>query len=230
MLVKAHGVSSSVTLGRTIRRHRTFGMCSEISNAYLSATFTLIIISASQRFLPNVVQFVFYLPSIVARSSFSLQLNPLPTEPLYLVTIRGVNMYLRELSDILDLGLNDPSGNGVVQIQSEAVHYRRTEYATGGMWQVGGNEPWVDREVYVVKPCLLLLPLNSLVRSGKHSSDMCRALGLESFKTVDVYHKTRCYGCVITHVDGWSIVCVYAPPFHIVSSHILTCRCTQVFR
>lgn len=47
---------------------------------------------------------------------------------------------------------------------------------------------------------------------------MCRALGLESFKTVDVYHKTRCYGCVITHVDGWSIVCVYAPPFHIVYS------------
>ena len=27
-------------------------------------------------------------------------------------------MYLRELSDIQDLGLNDPSGNGVVQIHS----------------------------------------------------------------------------------------------------------------
>lgn len=116
-------------------------------------------------------------------------LNPLPTEPLYIVTIRGVNMYLRELSDIQDLGLNDPSGNGVVQIQSEALHYRRTDYATGGMWQVGGNEPWVDREA-----------------SRKHSSDMCRALGLESFKTVDVYHNARCYGCVVTHVDGWSIV------------------------
>ena len=56
-------------------------------------------------------------------------------------------MYLRELSYIQDLGLNDPSGNGVVQIQSEALHYRRTEYATGGMWQVGGNEPWLDREM-----------------------------------------------------------------------------------
>ena len=37
---------------------------------------------------------------------------------------------------------------------------------------------------------------------------MCRALGLESFHTVDVYHRTRCYGAVLKHIDGWSIVYV----------------------
>ena len=44
------------------------------------------------------------------------------------------------------------------------------------MWQVGGNEPWVEREMSVVKRCLLPLLLNSLVRSRKRSSDMCRLL------------------------------------------------------
>ena len=58
------------------------------------------------------------------------------------------------------------------------LHYRCTEYATGGMWQVGGNEPWVERKMSVVKRCLLPLLLNSLVRSRKRSSDMCHALGL----------------------------------------------------
>jgi len=34
---------------------------------------------------------------------------------------------------------------------------------------------------------------------------MCQSLGLSSFKTVDMYHRCRCYGAVITHEDGWSI-------------------------
>lgn len=34
---------------------------------------------------------------------------------------------------------------------------------------------------------------------------MCRTLGLKSFTTVDVAHRTRCYGAVIRHRDGWGI-------------------------
>ncbi|KAG6850485.1 hypothetical protein H0H87_001995 [Tephrocybe sp. NHM501043] len=64
-------------------------------------------------------------------------------------------------------------------------------YQTYGMWQVGGSEPWTDIEM-----------------SKKNCKSMCEALGLESFKTVDVLHKTRCYGAVIKHTDGWSIVYV----------------------
>jgi ribonuclease Z len=45
-------------------------------------------------------------------------------------------------------------------------------------------------------------------RSLRNAADMCRALGLESFDTVDVYHRTRCYGAVLKHTDAWSIVYV----------------------
>ncbi|KAG6909380.1 hypothetical protein DXG01_000823 [Tephrocybe rancida] len=118
------------------------------------------------------------------------QLNPPPTSPLYLVTIRSVHLYIRELSEIQDLGLDDPSGNGVIPIMSESLHWKNTGvYQTYGMWQVGGSEPWTDIEM-----------------SKKNSSALREALGLESFNTVDVLHKTRCYGVVIRHTDGWSIV------------------------
>ncbi len=38
---------------------------------------------------------------------------------------------------------------------------------------------------------------------------MCRTLGLKAFTTVDVDHATRCYGAVLKHSDGWSIVSVH---------------------
>lgn len=117
-------------------------------------------------------------------------LDPPPTKPLYLVTLRAVHLYLRELSDLQDLGLDDPSGNGVIMIMSEALHWKQSgAYQTSGMWQIGGNEPWTDYQL-----------------SLSNAANMCRALGLESFHTVDVYHRTRCYGAVLKHTDGWSIV------------------------
>ncbi|KAG5640501.1 hypothetical protein DXG03_008289 [Asterophora parasitica] len=117
-------------------------------------------------------------------------LQPPPTSPLYLVTIRSVHLYIRELSDLQDLGLDDPSGNGVVPIMSEALHWKNTgAYQTYGMWQIGGTEPWTDYET-----------------SQKNAGDMRRDLGLDSFSSVDVLHRTRCYGAVIKHTDGWSIV------------------------
>ena len=48
-----------------------------------------------------------------------------------------------------------------------------------------------------------------LGRSVDNARYMCRSLGLSSFKTVDMYHRCRCYGAVITHEDGWSIAHVY---------------------
>lgn len=61
------------------------------------------------------------------------------------MSIRPVHLYLRELSDVQDLGLFDPSGNGVISVISETLHDRATgAYHTNGMWQVGGTEPWLD--------------------------------------------------------------------------------------
>ncbi|TFK75060.1 hypothetical protein BDN72DRAFT_758625 [Pluteus cervinus] len=128
------------------------------------------------------------------------QLNPPPTEPLFLVTIRPVHLYLRELSDLYDLGLDLEdeslsSGSfkktaGVVPIMSDALHFRRTGvYMTVGKWRIGGDEPWTDFE-----------------RSQVAVRQLCDALGLESFETVDVPHRTKCYGVVIKSKEGWSIV------------------------
>lgn len=50
-------------------------------------------------------------------------------------------------------------------------------------------------------------------RSRDLEREMCAAIGLKSFRTVDVWHRTRCYGAVIKHNDGWSIVSVYFSPF-----------------
>lgn len=80
-----------------------------------------------------------------------VQLDPPPSEPLYLVSIRAVHLYLRELSDIQDLGLHDPSGNGVLTVMSEALHWKQAgTYQTEGMWQVGGDEPWTNLQQYVI--------------------------------------------------------------------------------
>lgn len=73
------------------------------------------------------------------------QLNPPPVHPLYLVSIRGIHLYLRELSDVQNLGLNDPSGNGIIPVLSESMHYRKSgAYLTTGTWQIGGDEAWLD--------------------------------------------------------------------------------------
>ncbi|KAJ7493248.1 hypothetical protein B0H11DRAFT_2394589 [Mycena galericulata] len=116
------------------------------------------------------------------------QLNPRAMQPLYLVSIHKLHLYLRELSDIEDLGLNDP--NGVVTVISDALHVKRTgEYLNHGMWRIEGAEPWTDYE-----------------RSVAAGMRLCVALGLHSFQTIDVFHQVKCYGAALRHEDGWSIV------------------------
>ncbi|KIM44447.1 hypothetical protein M413DRAFT_431468 [Hebeloma cylindrosporum] len=52
-------------------------------------------------------------------------LDPPPEHPLYVVSIRGIHLYLRELSD--------------------SMHYRTNgAYLTTGTWQIGGDEAWLD--------------------------------------------------------------------------------------
>ena len=51
-------------------------------------------------------------------------MNPKPTEPLYVVGLRSHLMYLREHSEIEDLGLDKEDGTGVETILSDAIHWR----------------------------------------------------------------------------------------------------------
>jgi ribonuclease Z len=71
------------------------------------------------------------------------------------VSIRAVHLYLRELSDLQNLGIDkghDVIGNGelnlgsgVLSVMSEALHWRQqATYQKSGMWQIGGTEPWLD--------------------------------------------------------------------------------------
>ncbi|KAF8159401.1 hypothetical protein B0H34DRAFT_703302 [Crassisporium funariophilum] len=116
-------------------------------------------------------------------------LDPPPNDPLYIVSVRGTHLYLREQSDIQDLGLHDPSGNGVISIISEALHHRSEgSYHNSGRWAIGGNEEWVD--------------YGTSLENARH---MRQLLGLQSFKTVDMFHRCRCYGVVLEHQDGWSV-------------------------
>ncbi|KAK7031531.1 hypothetical protein R3P38DRAFT_2924192 [Favolaschia claudopus] len=118
------------------------------------------------------------------------KLDPPVTQPLYLVSIHKLHLYLRELSDIEDLGINDPSGGGVVTVISDALHIKRSgDYLYHGMWRIEGTEPWTDFQ-----------------RSTAAGMRLCVALGLQSFNTIDVFHQVKCYGVSIRHQDGWSIV------------------------
>ncbi|KAF8901546.1 hypothetical protein CPB85DRAFT_1323393 [Mucidula mucida] len=117
-------------------------------------------------------------------------LDPPPTAPLYLVAIRPVHLYLRELSDVQNMGLDDPSGNGVIQVMSEALHWKKPEaYAEYGRWRLGGHEPWTEINM-----------------SKMNATRLCEALNLDSVRTVDVRHRTICYGLHIKSKDGWSIM------------------------
>ncbi|KAJ7813157.1 hypothetical protein B0H14DRAFT_3751159 [Mycena olivaceomarginata] len=116
------------------------------------------------------------------------QLDPPATQPLYLVSIHKLHLYLRELANIEDLGLDDP--NGVVTVISDALHIKRSgDYLYHGMWRIEGSEPWTDYQ-----------------RSSAAGMRLCVALGLQSFSTIDVFHQVKCYGVSIRHQDGWSIV------------------------
>ncbi|EKM56924.1 uncharacterized protein PHACADRAFT_254320 [Phanerochaete carnosa HHB-10118-sp] len=51
-------------------------------------------------------------------------MNPRPTQPLYVIGLRSMLMYLREYCEIEDLGLDRDDGTGVETILSETIHWR----------------------------------------------------------------------------------------------------------
>lgn len=64
-------------------------------------------------------------------------------------------LYLRELSDLEDLGLvygdentstnSSLNKNGVIPVLTPALHWKQADsYLTSGTWSVGGAEEWLD--------------------------------------------------------------------------------------
>ena len=137
--------------------------------------------------------------------TFSRQLNPPPTEPLYVIGVHAILLYLRELNDLEDLGIDREDGTGVVTILSDALNWRDPHVYGSDV----GNEPWMDFDLSV-NYVSFMCPRsdNSLSSATKNATKMCQSLDLEDFITVDMRHRTRCYGAVLKHHEGWSIVFV----------------------
>lgn len=70
------------------------------------------------------------------------QLNPPPTEPLYVVSIRTVLLYLQEFNEVEDLGLDKDDGTGVLLINADALSWRG--YSSGTPFRF---EPCFDHDL-----------------------------------------------------------------------------------
>ncbi|KAH9053195.1 hypothetical protein EDB87DRAFT_1815754 [Lactarius vividus] len=111
------------------------------------------------------------------------QLDPPPPGPLYLISILTVHLYLRELTDLENLGLSDSTDtpNGVIPILSDVLNLRgRCQTERTG---------WKSHD-----------------HSRKAAQMLCAELGLNRLNTIDVLHRTRAFGLVVTHQDGWRLV------------------------
>ncbi|KAI9444283.1 hypothetical protein H4582DRAFT_1920585 [Lactarius indigo] len=111
------------------------------------------------------------------------QLDPPPPGPLYLVSILTVHLYLREFADLENLGLSDSTDtpNGVISVLSEVVNSRGRCPTESTGWM-------------------------SLDHSRKAAQMLCAELGFSRLNTIDVLHRTRAFGLVVTHQDGWRLV------------------------
>lgn len=113
-------------------------------------------------------------------------------------------LYLREMSDVEDLGLGNENGAGVITILSDALNWKGpVSYGARS-----SEEPWMDVERYFCSSQYVPLLMHIQYRSRDDAAKMCHALNLQDFITVDVRHRTRCYGVVVKHTEGWSVVSV----------------------
>jgi ribonuclease Z len=108
------------------------------------------------------------------------RLDPPCDTPLYVVGNDTVFLYLHEYAALEDLGLSPCSKSPVISISVDAIHWKND----------------------LSSPCVQETSRRSILAHR----DMCALLGLESFQSVDVIHRTKCHGAIIKHTDGWSIV------------------------
>ncbi|KDQ10344.1 hypothetical protein BOTBODRAFT_115899 [Botryobasidium botryosum FD-172 SS1] len=115
-------------------------------------------------------------------------LDPPPSEPLYLIANWQTVQYLNEFSDLQDIGLKNDFNTGVRVIGAEGLQSAPPSEFTSKL-KPDAKEEDLNRE-----------------RRNWEATLKAR-LRLESVATVDVIHRARaCYGVVIKHRDGWSVV------------------------
>lgn len=113
-----------------------------ILSASSSVTFTATTILAPQRSLLCVRRYAPLFASSTSPDVPCLQMNPPPTEPLYLIGIRAILCYLREFNEIEDLGFDKEDGAGVVTILSDAINWRESQ-----SYSAKGSAPWLNYDL-----------------------------------------------------------------------------------
>ncbi|TDL24665.1 hypothetical protein BD410DRAFT_745395 [Rickenella mellea] len=116
------------------------------------------------------------------------RLHPKPAESLYLAAHYPVHLYLKEYSDLEDLGMYNTGPGGVRPILNNAIHWQRPVSTDTDQFQ-GRKSDWVSME-----------------QSELAAAELRKQLGLRTFKTVNVAHRVKCFGLVMEHDDGWSVV------------------------
>ena len=103
---------------------------------------------------------------------------------------------MRELQDVQDIEIDDPSGNGIVHVLGESI--------TSGMWKISG-ESRRDSYSKCILPTLfvryhIILVCHYLTRSADNARKMCDAFGLEYFNMTDVEYRCRAFGASFQHI------------------------------
>ncbi|KAK7031534.1 mitochondrial ribonuclease Z [Favolaschia claudopus] len=124
-------------------------------------------------------------------------LNPRPKHPLYVVADYNVHLYLRELSDLENLGLVDDgrTQNGVISVMDDAIY----------------NSIPSSRASDADRPAVWADP----IRSWEARKGICNQLNMLSFETLASEENSRfspnladrkSSGVVFRHKDGWSLM------------------------
>lgn len=126
------------------------------------------------------------------------QLDPPATKPIYLVGDPLLHISIRDVHQIENLGLDDPSGNGTIPVISNALHFSDSV----GKDRLSGRQSPDGKD-------------HEYARSWAARVPLCEALGLLSFQTVHLPPQHNCYGVVLRHKDGWSVVyALHTPTIH----------------
>ncbi|KAG9311648.1 beta-lactamase-like protein [Chiua virens] len=108
----------------------------------------------------------------------------------------NVFMYLHEYAALEELGLSPDAKSSVVAISVDAIHWKN-DFSSPRFKEASKGTYHRDRRVRRLRGT----PSAVLAHHG-----MCALLGLDSFRSVDVVHRTSCHGAIIKHTDGWCIV------------------------
>lgn len=89
-----------------------------------------------------------------------------------------------------------------------------SSYRVISFWDVGSRRKWILGGFPNVSRCdTISVSPSTPYSSVENGNKMCEILGLDYFRTVEVHHRCRAYGCSFKHKDGWSITSAFFAPY-----------------